>query len=184
MRRWILPAIPIVVLLALFVLFAGWSLKRDPDVKPAALVGRPVPETVLPMLQGSGTGAVLDLKTAGRGRPMLINVFASWCAPCKIEHPKLMALKAQGVTIVGVAYKDRPEDTRAFLTELGDPFAFVLVDADGQAGLDLGITGAPETFAVNAMGTVTAKHSGVLLDDADVARLVAAAQEVGPRNPR
>lgn len=183
MTRWLAFA-PLVVLAALAALFIGWSLKRDPDVKPAALVGRPVPETVLPMLAGDGTGAVLDLKTAGRGRPMLINVFASWCAPCRVEHPKLLALKAQGVTVIGVAYKDRPEDTRAFLTELGDPFAFVLVDADGQAGLDLGITGAPETFAVNAMGTVTAKHSGALLDDADVARLVAAMQAPAPQARR
>lgn len=183
MTRWLAFA-PLVVLAALATLFIGWSLKRDPDIKPAALVGRPVPETVLPMLAGDGTGAVLDLKTAGRGRPMLINVFASWCAPCRVEHPKLLALKAQGVTVIGVAYKDRPEDTRAFLTELGDPFAFVLVDADGQAGLDLGITGAPETFAVNAMGTVTAKHSGALVEDADVARLVAAMQAPAPQARR
>ncbi|MBU1325719.1 MAG: DsbE family thiol:disulfide interchange protein [Alphaproteobacteria bacterium] len=183
MTRWLAFA-PLVVLAALAALFIGWSLKRDPDIKPAALVGRPVPETVLPMLAGDGTGAVLDLKTAGRGRPMLINVFASWCAPCRVEHPKLLALKAQGVTVIGVAYKDRPEDTRAFLTELGDPFAFVLVDAEGRAGLDLGITGAPETFAVNAMGTVTAKHSGALLDDADVARLVAAMQAPAPQARR
>jgi cytochrome c biogenesis protein CcmG, thiol:disulfide interchange protein DsbE len=183
MNRW-LAFLPLVVLAALAALFIGWSLKRDPDVKPAALVGRPVPETVLPMLTGDGTGAVLDLKTAGRGRPMLINVFASWCAPCRVEHPKLMALAAQGVTVIGVAYKDRPEATREFLTELGDPFAFVLVDADGQAGLDLGITGAPETFAVNAMGVVTAKHSGALVEDADVARLVAAMQDVAPQARR
>jgi len=183
MSRW-LAFLPLVVLAALAALFIGWSLKRDPDVKPAALVGRPVPETVLPMLAADGTGAVLDLKTAGRGRPMLINVFASWCAPCRVEHPKLLALKEQGVTVIGVAYKDRPQDTRAFLTELGDPFAFVLVDADGQAGLDLGITGAPETFAVDAMGTVTAKHSGALVQDADVARLVAAMQDVAPRARR
>lgn len=180
MNRW-LAFLPLVVLAALAALFIGWSLKRDPDVKPAALVGRPVPETVLPMLAGDGTGATLDLKTAGRGRPMLINVFASWCAPCRVEHPKLLALKRQGVTIVGVAYKDRPQDTRAFIDELGDPFAFVLVDAEGQAGLDLGITGAPETFAVNAMGVVTAKHSGALIDDAEVARLVAAMQDPAPR---
>ena len=127
---------------------------------------------------------MLELKTAGVGKPMLINVFASWCAPCRVEHPKLLALKAQGVTVIGVAYKDRPEDTRAFLTELGDPFAFVLVDGDGQAGLDLGITGAPETFAVNAMGTVTAKHSGALIEDADVARLVAAMQAPAPQARR
>ena len=179
MSRWLALA-PLVVLAALAALFVGWSLKRDPDVKPDAMVGRAVPETVLPLLTADDSQAMLDLKTAGRGRPMLINVFASWCAPCRIEHPQLMALQARGVTLVGVAYKDRPEDTREFLQELGDPFALVLVDAEGQAGLDLGITGAPETFAVDAMGMITAKHAGPLTDPRDVERLVAA---LGPLPP-
>lgn len=176
MNRW-LALIPIIVLAALAVLFVGWSLKRDPEVKPAALVGQQIPETVLPMLTGDQPGpGMVDLKTAGVGKPMLVNVFASWCAPCRLEHPKLMELKAQGVAIVGVAWKDDPVATRAFLDELGDPFAMVLVDREGRAGLDLGITGAPETFAVDAMGQVKAKHAGPLLDQADVDRLVAAIQ--------
>jgi cytochrome c biogenesis protein CcmG/thiol:disulfide interchange protein DsbE len=107
---------------------------------------------------------------------MLVNVFASWCAPCRAEHPNLMALEARGVAVVGVAWKDDPVATRAFLDELGDPYAMVLVDRDGRAGLDLGITGAPETFAVNAMGQVVAKSSGPLLDPAEIERLVAATQ--------
>jgi cytochrome c biogenesis protein CcmG/thiol:disulfide interchange protein DsbE len=175
-NRW-LALLPLVVAVALFALFAGWSLKRDPAFKPDALVGQPIPETVLPMLTGDTAGpGNLDLKTAGVGRPMLVNVFASWCAPCRIEHPKLLALKARGIAVVGVAYKDEPVATRAFLDELGDPYAMVLVDRDGRAGLDLGITGAPETFAVNAMGQVVAKSSGPLLDPAEIERLVAAIQ--------
>lgn len=183
MSRW-LALLPLVLLVALAVLFIGWSLKRDPDVKPDAMVGQPVPETVLPLLTADGAPAMLDLKTAGRGRPMLINVFASWCAPCRAEHPLLMQARADGVAIVGVAYKDRPEDTRAFLTELGDPFALVLVDAEGDAGLDLGITGAPETFAINATGTVVAKHAGALTDPADVDRLVQAMTAPAPQARR
>lgn len=176
MNRW-LATLPLVVLAALAVLFVGWSLKRDPAYKPDAAVGQPIAETVLPILQGSVAGPQnVDLKTAGVGRPMLVNVFASWCAPCRIEHPKLMALKAQGVAIVGVAYKDEPEATAAFLEELGDPFSMVLVDHEGRAGLDLGVSGVPETFAVDAMGRVTAKVSGPLLDDAEIARLVASMQ--------
>jgi cytochrome c biogenesis protein CcmG/thiol:disulfide interchange protein DsbE len=119
---------------------------------------------------------VLDLKTAGVGKPMIVNVFASWCAPCRVEHPQLMALQARGVAVVGVAYKDEPAATRRFLDELGDPFAMVLVDAEGRAGLDLGVSGVPETFAVDAMGKVVAKHSGPLVEPADVDRLVAAIQ--------
>lgn len=176
MSRW-LSVIPLVVLAALAVLFIGWSLKRDPAVKPDALVGQPIPETVLPMLTGDQAGpGFLDLKTAGVGRPVLVNVFASWCAPCRVEHPKLMALQARGVAVVGVAWKDDPVATRRFLDELGDPYSMVLVDRDGRAGLDLGITGAPETFAVNALGQVVAKFSGPLLDDAEVERLVQAMQ--------
>lgn len=176
MSRWF-AVVPLVVLVALAALFIGWSLKRDPSVKPEALVGQSVPETVLPMLTGvqAGPGHV-DLKTAGVGKPMLINVFASWCTPCRAEHPKLMALQARGVAVVGVAWKDDPAKTRAFLDELGNPYSMVLMDQDGRAGLDLGITGAPETFAVDAMGNVVAKFSGPMLEDAEIERLVAAIQ--------
>lgn len=169
MNRWLAFA-PLVVLAALAVLFVGWSLKRDPQVSPDALVGRPVPEVVLPLLDGAGE---LDLKTVAVGRPMVINVFASWCAPCRIEHPQLMALEAQGIRVVGVAYKDEPGDTRAFLEELGDPFAVVLVDRDGRAGIELGISGVPESYAVDAQGKVVAKHTGPLVDQRDVDALIA-----------
>ncbi len=186
MNRW-LALLPLVAIAALAVLFVGWSLKRDPAFKPDAMVGQPIPETVLPMLTGDQAGpGQVDLKTAGVGRPMIVNVFASWCAPCRIEHPKLLQLKQRGIAVVGVAYKDEPVATRAFLDELGDPFAMVLVDREGRAGLDLGISGVPETFAVDAMGRITAKQSGPLLDDADIERLVASMQAPSrpPPTPR
>lgn len=182
MSRW-LSLIPLVVLVALAALFIGWSLKRDPSIKPDALVGRPIPETVLPILTGDQPGpGHVDLKTAGVGKPMLVNVFASWCLPCRVEHPNLMALKARGVAVVGVAWKDDPVKTRAFLDELGDPYSMVLVDREGRAGLDLGITGVPETFAVNTMGQVVAKSSGPMIDDAEIERMVDAIQ-APPRPP-
>jgi len=169
MNRWLAFA-PLVVLAALAVLFVGWSLKRDPQVSPDALVGRPIPEVVLPMLGGEGE---VDLRVAATGQPMVLNVFASWCAPCRIEHSQLMTLQAQGVRIVGVAYKDAPADTRAFLEELGDPYSVVLVDREGRAGIELGISGVPETYAVDAMGVVVAKHTGPLVDQRDVDTLIA-----------
>lgn len=182
MNRW-LAVIPLVVMFALFALFVGWSLKRDPAYKPDAAVGQAVPETVLPLLNGSVVGPQnLDLKTAGVGRPMIINMFASWCAPCRVEHPNLMKLKARGVAVVGIAYKDEPEATAKMLEDLGNPFSMVLVDYDGKAGLDLGVSGVPESFAVDAMGRIVAKSSGPLLDDAEIDRLVAAIQ-APPRRP-
>lgn len=171
MSRW-LTLIPLVVLVALAALFIGWSLKRDPAFKPDALVGQAIPETVLPILQDGAAGPQnVDIKTAGVGKPMIVNIFASWCAPCRIEHPRLLALQAQGVAVVGIAYKDEPEATQAFLDELGDPFSMVLVDREGRAGLDLGVSGVPESFAVDAYGRVVAKSSGPLLTDADARRL-------------
>lgn len=185
MNRWfaVIPLLALVALVAFAALrlgdVAGRNLAdgKGSEYRPDALIGQPVPETVLPMLTGAAAGpGVLDLKTAGVGKPMLINVFASWCLPCRVEHPKLMALKARGVAVVGVAWKDDPVKTRAFLDELGDPYSMVLVDREGRAGLDLGITGAPETFAVDAMGRVVAKASAPLVNQDEIDRLVAAIQ--------
>ena len=194
MNRW-LVWIPLVILAALIGVLAFKlgdvvanrmaESASNQRYKPDALVGQTIPETVLPLLSGDQAGpGNLDLKTAGVGRPMLVNVFASWCAPCRIEHPKLLALKARGIAVVGVAYKDEPVATRAFLDELGDPYSMVLVDREGRAGLDLGISGVPETFAVDAMGRITAKQSGPLLDDADIERLVASMQAPPRSAPR
>ena len=174
MNRWF-AVVPLVVLVALAALFIGWSLKRDPAFKPDALIGQPVPATVLPVLTGAIAGpATGDLPSAAARGPIVVNIFASWCAPCRIEHPRLMALQARGVTVIGIAYKDEPEATRAFLDELGDPFTTVLVDREGRAGLDLGVSGVPETFVIDARGIVVAKHSGPLIEDADMARLTEA----------
>ncbi len=161
MKRW-LAFSPLIVLAALAVLFAGYALKRDPRVQPQALVGKPMPALMLPDLD---TGRQAPLREAADG-PILVNFFASWCAPCEIEHPQLMALKAQGVTVVGIAYKDAPANTQAFLTRLGDPFAAKRIDRDGRAGLEFGVTGVPETYLVGADGVIIAKHTGPLTPDA------------------
>ena len=102
---------------------------------------------------------------AVQGGPMLVNFYGSWCAPCVEEAPALMALKAQGAPIVGVAYKDAPDKTRVYLQTYGDPYRAVLLDPDGRAGVDFGISGVPETFAVSAEGMVLAKHVGPLTPD-------------------
>ncbi len=161
MKRWMAFA-PLVVLVALAALFAGFALKRDPHVQPHALVGKPAPALSLPELT---SGTTTPIRAAGDG-PMLVNFFASWCAPCEVEHPQLMALKAQGVKIVGIAYKDAPANTQAFIGRLGDPFAARLVDRDGRAGLEFGVTGVPETYLVGSNGVILAKHTGPLTPDA------------------
>lgn len=178
MNRWF-ALTPIVALLAVgvFLMVQLNTLSGAPgqgrSYKPDALVGQPIPLTVLPILQGDvETDQRLDLKTAGVGKPMIVNLFASWCAPCRLEHPQMLKLKAQGINVVGVAYKDDPIATSAFLDELGDPYALVLVDREGRAGLDLGVSGVPESFAVDAYGTIVAKSSGPVLTDADLQKLV------------
>jgi len=167
LKRW-LAFTPLIVLAALALLFAGYALKRDPKVSPHAMVGKPMPALTLPELSSGQPTALKDaaFKSAGGGGPVLVNFFASWCAPCEIEHPQLMALNAQGVKIIGVAYKDAPPNAQAFLARLGDPFAARLVDRKGAAGLEFGVTGVPETYLVGSDGMILAKHTGPLTPDA------------------
>lgn len=171
MTRW-LTVLPLVVLVALGALFGLYALNRDPQVKPDAMVGKPAPSLALPTLEG---GAPVSLRAAASEGPLLVNFFASWCAPCEIEHPVLMGLKGRGVRVIGVNYEDvpprgSPEEARAFLTRLGNPYAEVLADADGRAGIEFGLTGVPETFVIAQDGTIVAKHTGPL-DEADAERL-------------
>lgn len=166
MKR-VLALLPLAVLAALAALFAFYALKHDPQVTPAAMVGKPLPDVALPALED---GRPMRLRTLAAGRPLVVNFFASWCAPCAVEAPQLNALAAQGVRIVGVAYKDKPENTRAFLDRMGDPFAARLVDADGRAGVEFGVTGVPETYLVGADGVILSKHAGPLQAD-DVKKL-------------
>lgn len=170
MKRW-LAVLPLAALAALALLFGVYSLKRDPHVQPQALVGKPLPALTLPDLETGRPVALRDAKGSGVA---LVNIFASWCAPCEIEHPVLVGLKREGVRIVGVAYEDAPENTRAFLTRLGDPFAVRLVDREGRAGIDLGVTGVPETYLVGADGVIIAKHVGPLTPQAADALLAKA----------
>jgi cytochrome c biogenesis protein CcmG/thiol:disulfide interchange protein DsbE len=155
----IIALIPIIVLLALIGVGA-FLLTREQarETFSEGRIGRPAPAYTLAALDGAEPVA----SAAREGRPYVINVFASWCPPCRAEHPQLMALQAGGVDIVGIAYKDRPENTQRFLAELGDPFADVGMDADGRLGLDLGIIGPPETFVIGADGAIVAVHRGPL----------------------
>ena len=168
MIRW-MAALPLIVLVALGALFGFYALHRNPQVQPQALVGKPAPTLSLPTLK---EGAPVSVPQAAAAGPILVNFFASWCAPCEIENPVLMTLKGDKVRVVGVAYKDAPQNTTGFLNRLGDPYSQVLVDRDGRAGVEFGVTGVPETYVVAPDGKVLAKHTGPLTE-ADAARLAA-----------
>jgi cytochrome c biogenesis protein CcmG, thiol:disulfide interchange protein DsbE len=148
--------------LALFLGLAGyfaWGLTRDPSKIPSALIDRPIPEFALPALAGSGKPALAS--AAIKGEVALVNVFASWCLPCKVEHPIFMRLaRERVVTIHGISYKDKAEDSRAWLAELGNPYAAIGWDFDGRVSIDWGVYGVPETFVVDRAGTIRFKHVG------------------------
>ncbi|PHR67432.1 DsbE family thiol:disulfide interchange protein [Alcanivorax sp.] len=149
--------LPLVGFVLLAVLLAS-GLGRDPQELPSALVGKPAPSFSLPSLLTEETYTEESLK----GRWQLLNVWATWCPTCHVEHPYLLELAARGVAISGLNYKDELPAARQYLANLGNPFTHVIVDADGQLGLDLGVYGAPETFLINPAGEIVLRHAGDL----------------------
>ena len=141
---------------ASLALLATLRGERDMTQLPSAMVGKPAPTVALPDLGDAGsTVSAIDFE----GRPFLVNVFASWCAPCRAEAPAL-ALLSEEIEIFGIAYKDKPEETRGFLATYGDPFAGIGIDRDGDAGMRWGVYGVPETFLVDTSGTIILRHAG------------------------
>ncbi|MBV9828574.1 MAG: DsbE family thiol:disulfide interchange protein [Alphaproteobacteria bacterium] len=160
MRRWLF-ILPVLVFVVLVVGFYE-ELYTDTLVLPSPLIDQPAPATVLPPLDDKqpGIGAA-DLK----GHVSLINFFASWCVPCREEHPVLNELaKAKKVPIYGVDYKDKKEAGAAWIASLGNPYTLIGADT-GRVGLDWGVYGVPETFIVDATGRIRYKHVGPLTTD-------------------
>lgn len=152
------------ILLALLVVVGVVMLTRGGGERELFTTGderRAAPTYALTRLDG---GALLTSDEMA-GRAYVINMFASWCTPCRAEHPQLMALRERGVEIVGVAYKDQPDASARFLQELGDPFRVVALDPDGRFGIELGIAGVPETFVIGPDGTIRAAYRGPLTED-------------------
>ncbi|MCC7272444.1 MAG: DsbE family thiol:disulfide interchange protein [Alphaproteobacteria bacterium] len=158
MRRlvYLLPAL-VFALVAAYLL-AGLSL--DPRALPSALIDKPAPSFDLPALGDVAPG----LGTADLGGEVaLVNVFASWCVPCRAEHPLLMRLAAEkGVPVYGIAHKDKPADAMRFLERLGNPYRRIGVDADGRASIEWGVYGVPETFVIDRAGRIRHRHVGAL----------------------
>lgn len=160
MKRLALFALPLLVLVALVALFA-FNIDRDSSLVRSVLIDKPVPPFTLPAVDGLGVPG-FDA-AALTGRVSVVNVFASWCIPCRDEHPLLTALKQQtGVALYGINQKDAPENARAFLAELGNPYDAVGADAAGRVSIDWGVYGVPETFVVDANGIIVFKHVGPL----------------------
>ena len=155
MRRllFLLPVVLVVILLAIF--WRGLDPDRDPSALPSALIGKPMPTPVMPGLDGE-----FEL-TYFKGQPLLINFFASWCLPCRAEHPLLDKIaKERGIRVVGIAYKDTPEDARRYLDELGNPYAMIGTDESGRTGIEFGLTGVPETYVIDREGIVRYRLAG------------------------
>ena len=149
---------------ALFVAFAALAylgLKNENAGElPSALIGKPAPgfERVTALRDDTPPTRV-DLDAPGI---KLVNFWASWCGPCRVEHPILEDLAAEGETVIGVNYKDKPDNALGFLAELGDPYALIGADETGRTGLDWGIYGVPETFVIDANGRILLRHPGPL----------------------
>jgi cytochrome c biogenesis protein CcmG/thiol:disulfide interchange protein DsbE len=152
----LLFAVPIAGFIILAGMF-GIGLTKDPSVIPSQLIDRPLPEFKLPGLSASAPGfGNADLK----GKPMLLNVFASWCAACPQEHPMLTRISSEGTPVYGIDWKDTPADATDWLGRLGNPYTRVASDPTARTGIDLGVTGVPETFVVDKRGRVRYKQIG------------------------
>ena len=148
--------------IAVFVVFAiamGIGLTLNPRDIPSALIGKPVPAFDLPAVPPRSLGLASD--DLNKGDVALINVFASWCVACRVEHPILMELARSGIVpIYGLAYKDAPANSDRWLAQFGDPYTRTGVDRDGRVGIDWGVYGVPETFIVGGDGRIIDKHIG------------------------
>jgi cytochrome c biogenesis protein CcmG/thiol:disulfide interchange protein DsbE len=156
--------IPIAVFLGIAAFFYAGLRNGPTTILPSPLVGKPVPTFEMAALGPEFQTFTHD--ELASGKPILINFWASWCAPCRIEAPILEELaRREGITLYGIAYKDKPEDARAFLSELGNPFARLADDPDGRVAIDWGVTGVPETFVVDGEGIIRARFAGPLTED-------------------
>lgn len=146
------------VIFAAFVILAAVGMFRDdPEALPSARQGQEAPPVVLSELPGKTLFTDSDLRD---GKVKLVNYWASWCAPCRVEHPNLEALAAQGIPIYGINYKDDPAKALGFLEELGDPYLAIGADSSGRMALDWGVYGVPETYLIDGQGKILLRHAG------------------------
>jgi cytochrome c biogenesis protein CcmG/thiol:disulfide interchange protein DsbE len=175
MRGRLVVVLPLLLFAALAALLFFRLGAGDPSRLPSALIGKPAPALELPALEGAGVPTFTAVEFAGQ--VTIVNVWASWCVPCRDEHPFLTRLAAdQRVRLVGINYKDTPENARRFLTRFGNPFAAIGVDGGGRAAIEWGVYGVPETFIVGRDGRIAFKRVGPI-DEHSLKALVLPAVE-------
>ncbi|PTT82720.1 DsbE family thiol:disulfide interchange protein [Pelomonas sp. HMWF004] len=160
MKRFLIP----LGLFLVLAVFLGVGLSRDPRELPSPLIGKPAPAFSLPTLDDAGKGdGPLFSPQDMRGRVWVLNVWASWCVSCREEHPVLLELAKTGVVpLVGLDYKDRPDQAQGWLDRLGNPYTLSALDADGRVGMDYGVYGVPETYVIDKAGIVRFKQIGAV----------------------
>ena len=160
-----LPYLLPLVLFAVLAAYFAVGLTKDPKIIPSALIDQPAPEFSLPPIEG-GKGSGFSTADLKQGKVSVVNVFASWCVPCRAEHPEINRLARMGVAqVFGLNYKDEPVKALAWLNELGDGYTAVGADRSGRVGIDWGVYGVPETFIVDGTGRIRFKHVGPIVGD-------------------
>ena len=154
MKRWLWP----LAIFLILVVFLGIGLKLNPREVPSPLIGKPAPAFTLPLLHDPDK--TFSQKDAA-GKVWILNVWASWCAPCREEHPLWVEMaKSKNVPIYGLNYKDKRADSIAWLQRYGDPYVLSVTDAQGRIGIDYGVYGVPETYVIDKQGVIRFKHVG------------------------
>jgi len=166
MSKWLRIGLPLVILLILAAVLA-LGLQTDPRHLPSAREGKPAPSFNLPILQiGPQASAPTFASDGMKGNVWVMNVFASWCVACVAEHPTLVELaRDPRIRLVGLAYKDNPEDTKRWLARHGNPYSQIAIDLKGDVGIDYGVYGVPETYLIDASGVIVARHTGPITDE-------------------
>lgn len=153
------------ILIGVMFGFGMWGKRVSKDISP--MIGKPMPYISAQSLDGQN----ITLET----KPMMINFFASWCAPCREEHKQLLQIAAdKNINLIGIAYRDDPKNTKEYIDELGDPYQVILIDRQGAIGASLGLSGVPETYIIGKDGLIKYKHKGEITpnDAADLVKLL------------
>jgi cytochrome c biogenesis protein CcmG/thiol:disulfide interchange protein DsbE len=178
-RFHFLRLVPVLVFAGVAIFFALALHSGDPSRLPSTLIGKPVPQSVFPPIEGLETDGKpepgFSSADLAKGKVSVVNYWASWCEPCVAEHPLLVELKTTtGVDIYGVNYKDQAAAARRFIGRYGNPYTAVGTDASGRAAIDWGVYGTPETFVINGKGEVVYKHVGPISTESLTAKIIPA----------